>query len=200
MRILPSLLLAGAAVAGLGLVAPTLARELDLHRLTVRLPGGGVETIEYTGKTVPRLIVHPVAVQRIAVPWANDFFWPVGFGMPSFMDIDRIAAQMDAQMAAMMHQAELVTRLPQGQVLNQAVLKDLPPGTTSFSYVSTSSSNGVCTQMTRITRGANDAKPQVVSQTSGDCSAPTHDTLRGPSDLKHVNYHAPAAEPARTAL
>src|SRR5690242_1664743 len=118
MRILPSLLLAGAAVAGLGLAAPTLARELDLHRLTVHLPGGGVETIEYTGKAVPRLIVHPVAVQRIAGPWAGDFFWPVGFGMPSFVDFDRIAAQMDRQMAAMMQQAELLTRLPHGQALN----------------------------------------------------------------------------------
>jgi hypothetical protein len=200
MRIPPSLLLAGAAVIGLGLAAPTLARELDLHRLTVHLPGGGVETIEYTGKTVPRLIVHPVAVQRIADPWAGDFFWPVGFGMPSVLDIDRIAAQMDAQMAAMMRQADLLTRLPQGQTLTQAVLKDLPPGITSFSYVSTSSGNGTCTQVTRITRGANDAKPQVVSQTSGDCGAPAHDTLRGPSDLRHANYHAPAAEPARTAL
>lgn len=200
MRILPSLLLAGAAVVGLGLAAPSLARELDLHRLTVHLPGGGVETIEYTGKAVPRMIVHPVVVHQIADPWAGDFFWPVGFAMPSFVDFDRIAAQMDAQMVAMMRQADLLTRLPQGQTLNQAVLKDLPPGTTSFSYVSTASGNGVCTQVTRITRGANDAKPQVVSQTSGDCGSPAQGAVSNPPDLKHVNYHAPAAEPARTAL
>jgi len=200
MRILPSLLLAGVAVAGLGLAAPTLARELDLHRLTVHLPGGGVETIEYTGKAVPRMIVHPMMVQRIADPWAGDFFWPAGFDMPSFADFDRIAARMDAQMAAMMRQAELLTRLPQGQVLNQAVLKDLPPGTTSFSYVSTSTGNGVCTQVTRITRGADDAKPQVVSQTSGDCGPAAQGAVSNQPDLKHVNYHAPAVEAARTAL
>ncbi len=200
MRILPSLLLAGAVVAGLGLAAPTLARELDLNRLTVHLPGGGVETIEYTGKTVPRLIVHPVAVQRIADPWADGFLWPIGFGMPSFVDIDRIAARMDAQMAAMMRRADMLTHLPQGQTLDQAVLKALPPGTTSFSYVSTSSGNGTCTQVTRITRSANDAKPQVVSQTSGDCGAPAHDTLGGPSDLKHASYDAPVVRSVRTAL
>jgi hypothetical protein len=195
MRILPSLLLAGAAVVGLGLAAPTLARELDLHHITIHLPGGGVETIDYTGKAVPRMIVHPVMVHRIADPWADDFFWPAGFG---FADFDRIAARMDAQMAAMMHQAELLTRLPHGQALNQAVLKDLPPGTTSFSYVSTSTGNGTCTQVTRITRSVEDAKPQVVSQTSGDCGASPQTTA--PADLKHVSYQPTAPGIAHTAL
>jgi hypothetical protein len=198
MRILPSLLLAGAAVAGLGLVAPSLARELDLHRLTVPLPGGGVETIEYTGQVAPRVRFEPVMMHRIADPWADDFFWPAGFGMPSFVDFDRIAARMDAQMAAMMQKAELLTRLPQGQALNQAVLKDLPPGTTSFSYVSTSTGNGTCTQVTRITRGAQDAKPQVVSQTSGDCGASSQ--AAAPADLKHASYQATAPKTARTTL
>jgi len=200
MRSLASLFLAGAAVAGLAVAAPSMARELDVHHMTIRLPGGGIETIEYTGKAVPRMIVHPVVVHQIADPWAGDFFWPVGFAMPSFVDFDRIAAQMDAQMVAMMRQADLLTRLPQGQTLNQAVLKDLPPGTTSFSYVSTATGNGVCTQVTRITRGAGDAKPQVVSQTSGDCGAPVHSGAGNPSDLKQADYNAPAVRPARTAL
>jgi hypothetical protein len=120
--------------------------------------------------------------------------------MPSFVDFDRIAAQMDQQMTAMLRQAELLTRSAQSQTLNQAVLKDLPAGTTSFSYISTSTGNGVCTQVTRITRGADDAKPQVVSQTSGDCGPAAQGAVGNPPDLKHVNYHAPAVEPARTAL
>ena len=200
MRMLPSLLLAGVCVAGLGLAAPTLARELDLHRLTVHLPGGGVETVEYTSK--PRMIFQPVMAHRVADPWADDFFWPASFGMPSFVDFSRIAAQMDAQMTAMMRQAELLTHLPQGQALNQAVLKDLPPGTTSFSYVSTSTGNGVCTQVTRITRGADDAKPQVVSQTLGNCgsgSAAPGAAATSP-DLKQANYSGPVAKSDRTAL
>jgi hypothetical protein len=195
MRILPSLLLAG--VAGLGLAAPTLARELDLHHLTIHLPGGGMETIEYTGQVAPRVTFQPVMMHRIADPWAGDFFWPAGFG---FADFDRIAARMDAQMAAMMHQAELLTRLPHGQALNQAVLKDLPPGTTSFSYISTSTGSGTCTQVTRITRGAEDAKPQVVSQTSGDCGASSSQTATAPADLKHVSYRPAAPRIAHTAL
>ena len=200
MRLLSSFLLAGAAVAGLAVLAPTVARELDTHRLTVHLPGGGVETIEYSGKVAPRVTFQPVMVPARTVfdPWA-DSFWPVGFGMPSFAAFDRMAAEMDAHMNAMMRQAELLTRLPQGQPLDQAVLKDLPPGTTSFSYVATSSGNGVCTHVTRVTRGADDAKPQVVSQTSGDCgSGSTAPGATAPSDLKQANYHGSAAD--RTAL
>lgn len=198
MRILPSLLFAGAAVVGLGLAMPTLARELDLHHLTIPLPGGGVETIAYTGQVAPRVTFRPVMVNWVADPWSGDFFWPAGFGMPSFADFDRIAARVDAQMAAMMHQAQLLTQLPRGQALNQAILKDLPPGTTSFSYVSTSTGNGVCTQVTRIVRGAEDAKPQVVSQTSGDCGASSQTAK--PADVKHVSYKPSAPKIGRTIL
>ena len=75
MRLVKSLLLAGAAVAGLGLLAsvltPTLAREPNTHRLTVRMPDGGLETIEYSGHVVPRLIVQqaPAHWQPFAIAW-----------------------------------------------------------------------------------------------------------------------------------
>lgn len=200
MRLLPSLLLAGAAVAGLAVLAPTVARELDTHRLTIHLPGGGVETIEYSGKIAPRVAFQPVMVHPIADPWADDFFWPAGFGMPSFAAFDRIAAEMSARMDSMMRQAELLSRLPQGQPLDQAVLKDLPAGATSFSYVATSTGNGVCTHVTRITRGADDAKPQVVSQTSGDCGTQAPHAGPTQSGLKQASYPMPAAKSARTAL
>lgn len=204
MRLLPSFLLAGAAVAGLAVVAPTVARELNTHLMTVHLPGGGVETIEYSGNVVPHVSFKPVMVHRVADPWADDFFWPVGFGMPSFAAFDSIAAQMNAQMNAMMRQAELLTRLPQNQPLSRAVLDNLPAGTTSFSYVATSTGNGVCTHVTRVTRGKDDAKPQVVSQTSGDCGATSHAPAQplGPaqSDVKQINYQTAAPKPVRSAL
>jgi hypothetical protein len=200
MRIAHSLLLAGAAVAGLTILAPSMAHEYNTHRLRIHLPGGGVETIEYSGAVAPRVTFHPIAVP-VAEPWF------VGFDLPSFAAFDRIAAEMDAQMDAMMRQAALLTRLPQGQPLNQAVLQNLPPGTTSFSMVSETTGNGVCTHVTRVTRGANDAKPQVVSQTSGDCGpgannvAPAQSSRQG--DLRQINY-APAvynsAPSARGAL
>jgi len=135
------------------------------------------------------------ATHAVFDPWA-DSFWPAAFAMPSFATFDRLAAEMDARMNAMMRQADLLSRLPQGQALDQAVIKDLPQGATSFSIVS--SSNGVCTHVTQIMRGANDAKPQVVSQTSGDCGTSSH--AAAPTDVKQINYQAPAAKPGRTAL
>ena len=192
MRILSSLLLAGAAIAGVAVLAPTVARELESHYLTIRLPGGGVETIEYAGNVAPRVVFHPVMT-----PMVDPLAWPAGFGSPSFAAFDRMAAEMDRQMDAMMRQAEIMTRLPQNAALNHAVLENLPPGT-SYSIVSRSFGNGVCTQTTQVTQRVGDAKPQVVSHTSGNCG-------KGPgnppqTDLKQVNYPARAGSSPRTAL
>jgi hypothetical protein len=190
MRLVHSLLLAGAAVAGLAILAPSMAGEI--HRLNIALPGGGMETIEYSGTVAPRVTFQPRMVS-FADPWAESF-WPAGFGVPSFAAFDRIAAEMDAQMNAMMRQAELLTRLPQDRQLSQAVLNQLPAGTTSFSIVSRSTGNGVCTHVTRITRGSNDVKPQVVSEVSGDCGAGgRHAVSPGvSSDIRQINYLSPA--------
>ena len=195
MRLLPSLLLAGAAVAGLAVLAPTVARELDRHRLTIQVPGGGVETIEYSGKVTPKVSFQ-------AIPVAGNFADPGAiswaFAPPSFAALDRISAEMDRQMDAMMSQAEMLQRLPQGG-LDHAVLNGLPLGT-SFSMVSQSFSNGACTQMTRITQSAGDAKPQVVSQTSGNCGQAQHAVQPAGSGLKQANYPAPVTRSARAAL
>jgi len=191
MRLVHSLLLAGAAIAGLAILAPSIAGET--HRLSIPLPGGGVETIEYSGPVAPRVAFHPVMLRPVADPWA-DGLWSAGFAMPSFAAFDRIAAEMDAHMDAMMRQTEIMAR--NSQPLGSAVLKDMPPGTTSFSIVSQSSGNGVCTQVTRVTRGAGDAKPQVVSETSGDCGA----VQAGASGLTPINYQGPAAGPRHPPL
>jgi hypothetical protein len=175
-----------------------VARELQTHRLSIALPGGGMETVEYSGNVAPRVVFHPVMV-----PLPDAFAplaWPAGFGLPSFAAFDRVAAEMDAQMNAMMRQAALLSRLPKGQPLSEAVLKDLPAGATSFSMVSETTSNGVCTHVTRITHGVGDAKPRVVSQTSGDCGQGAHDAAPAQSGLKQVDFHAPAVKLARTAL
>lgn len=197
MRISTSLIIAGATVIGLAGLAPTIARELDRHTVTVGVPGGGVETIEYSGKVAPR-----ISFQHIPIfgPPADQFvsFAPVGFG--SFAALDRISAEMDQQMNAMMQQAETLAAMPQRAPLYQAVLKGVPEGAT-FSMVSETSGNGVCTHMTRITQGAGDARPQVVSQTSGNCGADHHAaTLATGPDTKQINYRLPAPHPAHGAL
>ncbi|HEX4028394.1 MAG TPA: hypothetical protein VHX18_12310 [Rhizomicrobium sp.] len=199
MRIPTSLIIAGATVIGLAGLAPTLARELDTHTVTVRVPGGGVETIEYTGKIAPT-----VSFQRIPVsgPVDGSFvaFAPIGF--PSFTALDRISAEMDQQMNAMMHQAQMLVAMPQNQSLYNATLNGVPQGATSFSIVSETSSNGVCTHVTRITQAAGDAKPQMVSQTSGDCGQGAHSAAPATDPgMKQIDYRAPAAHPvARAAL
>jgi hypothetical protein len=193
MHGLKSLLMAGAAIAGLAILAPAVARELNSHKMTVPVPGGGVATIEYSGNVAPKVSFLPVAGPRLADPFA----WSAAFDMPSFAALDRLAADMDRQMNVMLHRAEMLSRLPQDDGLRSAVMQDLPPGTTSFSMIATSTSNGVCTKVTRITQGAQDAKPQVVSQTSG-CGENAHNAA-DPS-LKHIAYPAPAVPEARSAL
>jgi hypothetical protein len=194
MYSLKPLLIAGAAVAGLAVLGPAMARELNSHKMTVPVPGGGVATIEYSGDVAPKVSFLPVAGARLA----DSFAWSAAFDMPSFAALDRMAADMDRQMDVMLHRAEMLSRLPQDDGLRSAVMQDLPRGT-SFSMVSETSSNGVCTKMTRITQGAQDAKPQVVSQTSG-CGDNAHNATSADPSLKHINYPAPAAPEARSAL
>ena len=98
----------------------------------------------------------------------------------------------------MMHRAEMLSRLPQDNSLTQAVMRDLPRGT-SFSMVSETSSNGVCTQVTRIIQGASDAKPQVVSNTSGNCGEKSSaaPAASGDPGLKRINGYVPVAPAPR---
>lgn len=197
MRISTSLILAGATVIGLAGLAPTIARELDTHTVTVRVPGGGVETIEYSGKVAPKVSFQ---ANPVFGPVDSSFaaFTPAAF--PSFAALDRISAAMDRQMDMMMHQAAMMTAMPQDQLYN-AVMKGMPRGATSFSMVSESSNNGVCTHVTRITQGAGDARPQVVSQTSGDCGQGAHSAAPASDpDMKQINYQAPVLRPVRSAL
>jgi hypothetical protein len=195
MQSLKPLWIAGAAVAGLAVLGPAMARELNSHTMTVPMPGGGVATIEYSGDVAPKISFLPVAAPRLADPFA----WSAAFDMPSFAALDRMAADMDRRMTVMLHRAEMLSRMPQDDSLRSAVMQGLPPGTTSFSMIETSTGNGVCTKVTRITQGVQEAKPQVVSQTSG-CGENAHDAASADASLKHINYTSPAAPEARSAL
>jgi len=196
MRISTSLILAGATVIGLAGLAPTIARELDSHTVNVRLPDGGVETITYTGKVAPKVSFR---TDPVFGPVDGSFVAFTPFA--SFAALDRISAEMDRQMDLMLHQAQMMAAMPQDQALYSATLKGLPQGSTSFSMVSETTSNGVCTHVTRITQGAGDAKPQMVSQTSGNCGEGAHGaTPSADPDMKQINYRMPAGHPVRSAL
>ncbi len=184
---LKSVLAGAAAIVAVGAGTTTFAREVQSHVMTVRLPDGSVEQIQYTGDTPPQVVVAPAPV-AIATP----FFGPqAGFG-PSFAELQRISAILDQQAAAMMRQ---IAAIP---TMTGAAIGDLPPGASGYSYIATSSGNGVCTRSVQITYRGGDAKPQMVSHTSGNCG-----TDQEPAVPSGLSAPPPAtapqlAEPHRT--
>lgn len=166
-----ALLVGAAAVAVAGLSGVAAARDLNTHLMTLQIPGGGIAEIRYTGDVPPQVAINPP-------PAASGAFMPFGafFGPASpFATLDRISAAMDREAASLMRQAEMLANAPTfapNQPI-EAALRNLPPGTESYTMVSTWSGNGVCTQSVEITSPANGGKPRVVSHSSGNCrSAP----------------------------
>lgn len=175
------------ALAGLGLVALTGGAALaqEMHVMKVALPDGSVAHIRYAGDKPPQVAVVPVA-QRIAVPVV--LAQPM---MSPFADFDRVFADMDRQMAAMMQQARMLARQPTNPsgMLETVNLGKLPAGTVRYSFTSTTSSNGSCTQSVQYISDGSAAQPKVVSQSSGDCSAMAKPVMK-------VSAPAPKAAPA----
>jgi hypothetical protein len=165
MRVSLPVLAGSAAIAAGAAMTPALAQDSQVHVLTMQLPGGGVEHIQYIGDVAPRVVLMP-APAMVAVPMMA--------GDP-FATLERISAMMDQQAAAMMRQVNAIPALP--------------PGVNGYSFASTMSGSGVCTHSVRITFTGN-GKPQMVSSTSGDCSAE-----RGGQSPADVNVPAPVSRP-----
>ena len=161
--------LAGAVVVGLGVAAglapfaPSLiGQKSATHELNLQLPGGGAETIAYTGNVPPSVTFHQAGVAA---------FWPASFSdwtMPPFVAPDRFIADMDKNLQMLANMPLLITSAPE-QPQNMVAVSSLPAGT-GYSIVSETSGDGVCTHFAQITKAAGDAKPQIVSQTSGNCA------------------------------
>ena len=162
------------AVAGTAAVAAGTLQDRHktslLHEITVSFPGGGVEHIRYTGNIPPEVIVADgpaLSISQTASP-----FWPE----PTFADFDRVFAStnrfwasFDKQMSDLIAaDRKLIGAMADA---NKPLLADFAKvPVDGYSYVSSSvSTNGACTQMVKITQRAGEAKPQIVSQTSGDC-------------------------------
>lgn len=199
MRLIHASLLLGAAVLGLGALAlPAAGKNPAIHEMTIQLPGGGTETIHYTGSAAPKVTF---VQSPFDVTWAA----PVAFGFePSFGALDRIAADMDRQMDAFWRQAQTIARLSPDSSLTEASLPQLTPGGSAYSFVSESFGNNVCTRMTEITSSPDGGKPKVVSRTSGKCDAsPTGASAApNPSNARMIAVHnaVPATTVSRTAL
>ncbi|HEV8679784.1 MAG TPA: hypothetical protein VGQ90_10445 [Stellaceae bacterium] len=177
MRTFRRSLLAGVATIAIGLSGAALAQSSNTHVMTVQLPYGGTAQIRYTGDVPPQVTFSegPAALAPL----------PSLFGTDSpFAALDRISVEMDRRMAAMLRQAgTLAAQAGFGQP-SEAALRNLPPGGRSYSFVSTMSGNGVCTQSVEITAQGNGRPPRIVRHSSGNC---------GPQEGAGGSVNLPAA-------
>ena len=153
-----NLLLGGIAAAAL-LGLSGLAEAGNVHTMTVRTPDGGTATIHYAGDVAPK-----VTFER--GPWFARF----GGGALAFPDFQRIQAQMDRQMQAMMREADAMAKgSPGAGPLFSADFGAPAKGASSYSFFSSTSSNGVCTRSVEVTDTGGGAAPRVERHSSGDC-------------------------------
>jgi hypothetical protein len=173
MRVsLITVLAGGAAVLATVALRPALAEDGQVHVMSVQLPGGRVEQIQYTGDIAPRVVLVPVAAKPT-------------FVTDPFAALERISTMMRQQQAVMLRQMQAITAAPDA----------MPPGASGYSFVSTMSGNGVCMRSVRIAYSGGNAAPQMVSGTSGNCG-PNH----GGQAPAEVNTPAPAIRPAPNTL
>ena len=155
------------AIAALGIGAAGAAPAQTFNTVTVPVPGGGVAQIRYVGEVPPQIVFVPA-------PAALNSWTPVSsvFGYESpFAMLDRIAAEMDRRTAAMFHYAEAMADRANAGGLTEAAFGAMQPGGQSYSYVSTISGSGVCTQSVRIISRGDGSPPQVERHSSGNCGS-----------------------------
>lgn len=163
MKRIPKFLLAGAAVAAL---AGTAALADSLHHMTVTAPDGGQVSIAYAGATAPTVhFLTPRMVREQLPVWS-----PFAEMEHVSAAMDAMTANMDRQMAADLYRVRQMTAMP-APGLNSATLASLPAGAQSWSVTTISNGKDVCTRSTRVISHGNDARPQVISSSSGDCNA-----------------------------
>jgi hypothetical protein len=182
MRNLRTALLAGvAAIAVAGFAGFAAAKSPNTHVMTVQLPDGGVAQIRYSGDVAPQVALNPAPA---SLDMWSPAAWAFGPGSP-FAALDRISAEMDREAAALFRQAQMLANQPPGR-LTEAAARNLPPGTQSWSFVSTMTGNGVCTQSVEITTPADGGQPHVVRHSSGNCGS-----VAGPVALPPAGPPAP---------
>ena len=168
MRPLRKAILAGAAaIAPVGVAGLAVAEIKNARVLDVRLPDGSLAHIRYVGDTPPTVSFAPAPPALSILSPAYD---PFGPGSP-FAALERISQAMDRQAEAMLREASARPGLFTGPDLMQVDVGKLPPGAEAFSMVSTMSGNGVCTRSVEYRPLGDGKPPQVVTRTSGTCTA-----------------------------
>jgi len=160
-----ALLLAGTAAAAAG----------KLHTMNVALPDGSVAQIHYTGDVAPQVTVQPVD----AVPVAY---------VDPFAELDRVAANMEAQHQAMMQQVA---------AMEQAAAKGgtaaLPAGM-HYTYVSSTTDANGCTQTIEYSSDGSSQQPQVTKTSAGSCDGARSDAPVAVSAAKQTEPAGPGTK------
>jgi hypothetical protein len=169
MRKIKALLAAGISSAAIiGFAGLANAESPVVHTMTVQLPGGGVETIRYTGDVAPKIVVAPASS---AMP-----------AMPTFVAFDQIAAQMDRQMDVMMQQARAMQMMPMMGDINQLM-----------QAAARSGGGGFCAQSMSITSMGNGQPAKVVTHSAGNCGG--HAPATGGGQANDVQVAPDFAKP-----
>jgi hypothetical protein len=156
--------IAGAAllIVGVGAVAATVASHS--HTATERMPDGSVVKIWYAGEAPP-VVRYGLPPAPGLAPFDQRFA-----ADPAIARLDRIAAALDRQAAAML-QGPAMQRGPVDQAgLAPIDAGDTPAGVRSFSVVSTLTGSGVCTRSVEYDSMGDGKPPKVIAHTSSGCS------------------------------
>ena len=185
MRLMRTTILAGgAALLALG----TAAYAADkLHTMNVSLPDGSVAHIKYVGDVAPKVSLQPVDAV------------PVAFVDP-FAELDRIAAEMDAQQQALMQQAaalqQAAAQAGSGAPGAVTLVGNLPAGT-HFTYVSSTTDANGCTRTVEYSSdGASQQQPKVTKTSVGSCDSAAPQAAAPVA----ASAKAPAEEPQAPGL
>ena len=167
MRIIPTALLAG--VGSLALIGAAFAHTpTPTHHVSIRLPNGAVEEIEYSGNIAPHISFRQAPAIQTAYPSPFAMFGPNS----PFAAMERISAEMNREAAQLMQQVNAIAAapLPGPGRLMSADARNMPPGAKGYSFVATLSPNGVCTQSREIITAGPGKAPRMISRSSGSCS------------------------------
>jgi hypothetical protein len=173
-KLLRTAVLAGATA--IAIAGTAMAAANDNKVMTADMPDGSLARIEYQGDVAPKVTVEP-AIRFVPVRFADP-----GITAP-FALFDRIAADMDRQMDVMFRQARMLeAAAARGATLDPAAFGNLPAGTVSYRFVSTSTGNGTCARSIQVTSLGAGQQPKVVSGSSGDCDAPSRRPVQAVAD------------------
>jgi len=182
MRFARTTILAGGAAL---LVAGTAAMAAEkLHTLNVTLPDGSIAQVEYSGDVAPTVSVRP----GDAVPVAY---------VDPFVELDQIAAYMEAQHQAMVRQVAALEKAAaaggSGAPGQLTVVGNVPAGV-HYTYVSSTTDANGCTQTVEYSSDGSSQQPKVTRTSAGSCDKATSDAPVAASAAKQSEPEGPGTK------